>query len=78
MCNTPIRCCPHCGGEADLTQDYCSPKRRYIVFVKCDVCGAQGKVYDSWLEPAAEDWQNAACRKAISAWNIRTGTEGTT
>lgn len=67
-----IKPCPHCGGSACLTQSYSYKKRAYFVFVKCDICGAQGKTYASETEPAAESWDNQACRGAIAAWNLRT------
>jgi len=68
-----IKTCPHCGGDGALTQNYSYKKRRYFVFVKCMICGAQGKIYDSQTEPAADDWSNEACYRAIAAWNKRTG-----
>lgn len=71
MCNT-IKPCPHCGGNACLNQNYSYKARSYFVFVKCDICGSQGKIYNSKEEPAAADWSNTACDNAIEAWNLRT------
>lgn len=67
-----IKTCPHCGGNAYLNQNYSYKARSYFVFVKCDICGAQGKIYNSREEPAAADWNNTACNDAVSAWNMRT------
>lgn len=63
--------CPHCGGTACLNSNYSYKKRFYFVYVKCDICGAQGKIYCSDEEPAAEDWNNTACIDAVNAWNMR-------
>ena len=72
MAETYIKPCPHCGGAAYLTQNYSYKCRGYFVFVKCDICGAQGKIYNSPEEPAAEDWNSQPCNDAIGAWNMRT------
>ena len=66
--------CPHCGGTASLTQNYSYKIRSYFVFVKCDICGSQGKIYRSDTEPAADDWDTQTCKDAIAAWNMRTET----
>lgn len=66
-----LKGCPHCGGTANLMQNY-SPKRRsYFVFVSCSICGAQGKIFNSDEEPAAAQWNNAPCVNAAAAWNMR-------
>lgn len=65
--------CPHCDGAAALTQNYNYRQRQYFVFVKCLVCGAQGKSYTSETEPAADEWSNESCYLAVEAWNMRTG-----
>lgn len=67
-----IKSCPHCGGAAWLNSNYSYKCRTYFVFVKCDICGAQGKAYNSKEEPAAADWDNQPCKDAIAAWNMRT------
>jgi len=78
-----IKACPHCGGSAYLVsnctyktwtaKNYSMKKQVYFVMVKCTVCGAQGKIYSSGQDdPAAEDWNNAACYDAVNAWNMRT------
>lgn len=70
-----ISTCPHCGGEAYLAANYSYKIRKYFVFCKCDICGAQGKSYTSEEDPAAENWDNQPCRDAIKAWNMRTGKD---
>lgn len=67
-----IKGCPHCGGTACLNSNYSYKCHSYFVFVKCDICGAQGKVYNSEREPAADEWQGQSCIDAIKAWNMRT------
>lgn len=64
--------CPHCGGQAYLNSNYSYKTRSYFVFVKCDICGAQGKIFNSEDAPAAADWDNEACVGAVDAWNMRT------
>jgi hypothetical protein len=71
MDTTHILPCPHCAGTACIHANYSYKIRRYFVFVKCDICGAQGKIFTSEEEPAAEDWNNAACIDAVNAWNMR-------
>lgn len=67
-----IKTCPHCGGVSFLSSSYSYKTRCYFVFVKCDICGSQGKIYRSDEEPAATEWNNEACNSAIEAWNMRT------
>ena len=71
-----IKPCPHCGSSACLTANYSFRSRSYFVFVKCDLCGAQGKIYNSTSDPAEESWNNAACNDAVRAWNLRTKEQG--
>ena len=47
-----IKTCPHCGGMSWLNSNYSFKSRKYFVFVKCDICGAQGKIYLSPENPA--------------------------
>ena len=58
-----------------MYSNYSRRTRSYFVFVKCEVCGAQGKIYNSKTEPAAAGWSNTACNNAVGAWNMRTGQE---
>ena len=66
-----IKSCPHCGGASYLSSNYGYKSRVYFVFVKCDICGAQGKIYRSADEPALIAWNNEACNSAVKAWNMR-------
>lgn len=68
----PIKNCPHCGGAATLYENYSRRTRNYFVYVKCAICGAQGKSFNSDDEPEAVGWDNFACRGAVAAWNMRT------
>lgn len=68
-----IKPCPHCGGTACLNSNYSYKTRSFFAYVRCDICGAQGKAYRSTEDPVTEDWDNTACRDAIKAWNMRTG-----
>ena len=67
-----IKPCPHCGGEAALYRNYSRRCRSYFVYVRCEICGAQGKLYGCQEAPEAHDWKNAACCDAVKAWNMRT------
>lgn len=71
MGNTVIKPCPHCGGIACINANYSYKVRKYFVFVKCDICGAQAKIYTCDNHPSEEDWDNVACRDALNAWNMR-------
>lgn len=68
-----IKACPHCGGAASLNSNYSYKTRTYFIYVKCDICGAQGKIYNSEERPAAAGWDNQPCWDAIAAWNMRQG-----
>lgn len=67
-----LKSCPHCGGDACLHSNYSYKARSYFVYAKCDVCGAQGKIYRSKTDPVADDWQSVPCMDAVAAWNMRT------
>lgn len=73
MAKDSIKACPHCGGTACLNANYSYKTRTYFTFVKCDICGAQGKVYSSPEDSAALEWNNQPCIDAVGAWNMRTG-----
>lgn len=66
-----IRECPHCGGEAYLHANYSSKARSYFVMVKCNMCGAQGKIYNTDEDPESVNWKSIACIDAVKAWNMR-------
>ena len=70
-----IKPCPHCGGTACLNSSYINKARRFFVYVKCDICSAQGKPYTCEEDPAVQEWNNIACMDAISAWNMRTNAD---
>lgn len=70
-----LKPCPHCGGSACLNANYSYKTRSFFVFVKCDICGAQGKVYSSPGDPEAAGWNNQPCNDAATAWNLRTGEQ---
>lgn len=70
-----IKPCPHCKGTAYINAFYSYKAHSYYVFVKCNICGAQGKVYNSPIEPSAEGWDTEACYSAVGAWNMRNGVE---
>ena len=64
--------CPFCGsGNALLNQSYSWTKKKWFVYVRCELCGAQSKIYLSPEEPAETDYSNDACKAAIGAWNTR-------
>lgn len=67
----PIKTCPHCGGTACLNANYSYKIKLHFVFVKCDICGAQGKTYTSTEAPQDKEWNNSACVDAVCAWNMR-------
>lgn len=63
--------CPHCNGEAGLYANYSYKKRKYFVFVKCEVCGSQGKILADDNDPEQSNWNDSACDGAVRAWNLR-------
>ena len=66
-----IEKCPHCGGEAALNANYSPKNRIWFIFVKCSLCGAQGKVFSDNRDPEPKEWSSEACKNALSAWNLR-------
>jgi len=71
MGETELKKCPHCGGDACLHSSYSYKSRKYFVFVKCNICGSQGKIIASSDNPAESEWNDVACNDAVSAWNLR-------
>lgn len=67
----PLKSCPHCGGIACLYSNYSNKYRSYYVFVKCEICEAQGKAYKDNEPPQDYEWNTAACYGAVKAWNMR-------
>lgn len=70
-----LKRCPHCGGSARLHGNYGYRIRKWFVFVKCDICGSQGKGFTSEEEPSTVDWSNDSCERAVEVWNMRTPSE---
>lgn len=71
--------CPFCGEvkEIYLNQRTCRPRYGgYLVYVACELCGAQTKPFYSDDDAEERDWSNVACRKAVNAWNRRVGGNG--
>lgn len=64
--------CPHCGGEGAIQRNYAQKLKTYMVFVRCSMCGATGKVAAQKDEGRDTNTENAEVR-AIAAWNTRTG-----
>ena len=67
-----IKRCPHCGGGGFLERNYSYRSRSWFIYVKYEICGAQGKIYNSPQEP---DETSPAAQSAIVAWNMRTKEE---
>ncbi len=66
-----IKACPFCGGQATLNQRYSAKQHKYMVFMKCDICGSQGKIYAGAAAPSENEWNTQECYDAINAWNMR-------
>ena len=66
-----IKPCPHCGGEAIMQANFAYRTRSFMIFVKCGICGASGKVCAQKEDPEIDKWQSNACKRALSAWNMR-------
>lgn len=66
-----IRPCPFCNGDAGLCSTYSGRIRKYFIFVKCEMCGAQGKAFSDVDDPDLCNWDNDNCNRAINAWNLR-------
>lgn len=66
-----LKPCPHCGGEANIINCYSPVRKRIFVYVKCAVCGAQGKTFTTGKNAEMGE-NNPANKYAANAWNIRT------
>jgi len=71
-----IKNCPHCGGESFLQANFSYKARSNFVMCKCEMCGSQGKIFNSKENPESTGWNNSACNSAIKAWNMRTQEGG--
>lgn len=67
-----IKCCPFCGGEPDVMQNWSRKFQCYFLWVECPVCGARGGSKSS-----NEDNIDYAGEIAIQKWNKRYTKEGT-
>ena len=65
--------CPCCGGASCLHSNYLREPDLYYVFVRCTVCGTEGKKIPTWDRPSEYEWRGNEANLAISAWNMRTG-----
>lgn len=70
-----IKPCPHCGGEAIMYANYSKRTSSYMIFIKCGICGSCGKTTAQKEDPEIDDWQSNACKRALSAWNMRVDDE---
>ena len=69
---TRMKPCPFCGQDAvRLDRAYSNRSKKYFTWIECDVCGARSKAVTSNDDPESVGWDNMACRKAVSAWNVR-------
>lgn len=66
-----IKKCPFCGGDGELTQRYNTRYRNYFLFVACNLCGGQGKIFSSDEDVTESNWKTNACERAVKAWNMR-------
>ena len=66
---------PFCGGVPELRANYSRGAGAYFIFVKCTVCGGQGKTYTEKDDPEKKGFSTLACAKAVTAWNKRTREE---
>lgn len=66
-----LKPCPFCSGEASIVNSYSEVRKRIFVYVKCDVCGSQGKTYTTGKNAEMGE-NNPANKYAANAWNLRT------
>ena len=66
-----LKKCPHCGGKARAQSNYSQTANGYFIFIRCTVCGSQGKTCFSPTDPEYDEYENKALHDAISAWNMR-------
>ena len=71
MSNSLIFSCPHCGGQGELKARYNKKYNTWFVFVKCEICGSQGKLCQSVDNPEDSGWTSKSCSDAVRAWNMR-------
>ena len=67
-----IKKCPFCGSDDASLEQRLNRFGNVMVFVKCAMCGAQGKIVDGRREiPSEHEWETDACYTAVRAWNMR-------
>ena len=71
MSKEKIRYCPFCNGPAALQSCYAPKYRTNFVFVRCLICGSQGKRFTCKDEDELDGWSGEACDSAVLAWNMR-------
>ncbi len=71
MADKTIKPCPFCNGSALLNANYSYRTRTFFVFVKCEICGGQGKAFTDSNDPEHSNWNDSACNSAVDAWNMR-------
>lgn len=69
--NQKVKKCPCCGAEAKLYQNYNKNTDIFFVNVRCENCGTQSKFFSCKENAALSNWDNFACKMAITAWNNR-------
>lgn len=75
MAEVSLKSCPFCGSsdEVRLERNYTRKySGQWFVYVKCDYCGTQTKIFNTDKTPDDEDfWEDDACFRAIARWNKR-------
>ena len=71
MSDEGLKPCPFCGGEANMYANYNRTCHCWFVFCQCTVCGGTGKTKSTKIDPVLSDWNDLACKEAVSSWNRR-------
>ena len=66
-----LKSCLFCGEPYAITLRARYGRGRWIVFARCDMCGAQSRCFSCEEDPEIGEWSNDACYKAGAAWNKR-------
>lgn len=66
-----LKRCPFCGGNGDINRRWSNKNKVYFTFVRCEICGAQGKPFTEIDRNNGLDWETEACYSAVMAWNMR-------
>lgn len=70
-----LKKCPFCGSDAAYLFQK-STRYGFIVYVQCQICGAQTKVIGSREDAAEVDWNTDACVSVMRLWNTRNARDG--